>query len=411
MAIWWKLVCFPYARVPVTAPTAHQLEDILWAELSKWGKKLEPHFRDQFDIKSKKVVNRANPDDWFAVGRTARRGESDALQGFHDDNLMFVVDEAFGVHEKNFEPVKGALTQAGNSILIMGNPTDLTGYAAKAFKKNRARWNCLTFNSEDSPLVSAEYVEEMEAEYGRNSDIFKVRVQGEFPRAAFNQLIAHNLADAARGKFMRPEMYQHAAKLLGVDVARFGDDRSVITKRQGLLTHPQQKFYGIDTMTLAGHVAHEITTWKPDATFVDVGGMGAGVVDRLRQLGHEVIEVNFGDVATDENKYHNKRSEIWGEMMAWLKAGGSIPDDDDLVDDLVGPLYAHDSKQRLALERKRDMKKRGLASPDCGDSLAVTFAEKVSPKSWRGDAQPKVDYDPLQGLPDSETSGMDYNPI
>ena len=189
-------------------------------------------------------------------------------------------------------------------------------------------------------------------------------------------LITIYVASAAAQREYVITHYGFAPVVLGVDVARFGDDRSVIQVRQGLYAYTPQTYQGIDTMTLSGHVARAIDQHKPQAVFVDVGGMGAGVVDRLRQLGYRTIEVNFGGRASDET-YADKRTEMWFGMRDWLLQGGSIPNLSPLKTDICGPTYEFMSNGKVKLERKDDMKARGLPSPDLGDALALTFAEPV----------------------------------
>jgi hypothetical protein len=215
------------------------------------------------------------------------------------------------------------------------------------------------------------------ADYGEDSDFVRVRVRGVFPRASSMQYIPCDLVDAAVVRHVPPEEVKTMPKVIGVDVARFGDDQSVVQRRQGLASWAPRKFRGIDNMDLVGVILSEIKEWSPDAVFIDAGG-GQGVIDRLRQLGHNVIEVSFGSEADDKAHYFNKRTEMWGRMRAWLKSGGSIVDDMDLKSDLIGPEYGYSDKDQEQLERKKDMKARGLASPDCGDALALTFAYHVA---------------------------------
>jgi hypothetical protein len=175
-----------------------------------------------------------------------------------------------------------------------------------------------------------------------------------------------------------------------VDCARFGDYQSFILKRQGLQVLEIKCFREIDLMELASHVIHEADQWKPDAIFVDQGGLGAGVVDRIRQLGNRVTGVDFGGRAGQDGKYANKRAEMWGNILDWLKSGGALPDDSELRDDLIGPQYMFDAKERIQLEKKADMKKRGLASPDAGDALAVSFFSTVRSRSDDFDIRRKL---------------------
>jgi len=169
-------------------------------------------------------------------------------------------------------------------------------------------------------------------------------------------------------------------KIMAVDVARFGDDSSVICKRQGRKVFPLIKYKGIDTMQLAGRVAEAIEAWMPDAVVIDGVGVGAGVVDRLVNLGYGtlVTELNGGSKPDDPATYYNKRAEMWGVMRDALKAGIDIPEDRELMDDLIGPEYGFTSKQQIQLEKKEDMKRRGISSPDNGDALAMTYA--VAPR-------------------------------
>jgi len=400
--LWWFLCCWPHSRVPVTAPTGHQLNDILWSEVVKWGNRMDPWYRAQFEVTAEKVAHKDHPKTWFAVARTARKENPDALQGFHGEDLLYIVDEASGVPLEIFQPVEGALTGPNNKILLQGNPTQTTGYLFDSHHKDRGRWSRFNLSSEDSPLVAEEYVRSMEEKYGRDSDIFRVRVLGLFPRAAVNQLIPLDLVEAAAARNVREINFREAPKLLGVDVARFGDDSSALIRRQGLAASGLRRFHGLDSMTLAGIVAQEIQEWQPDAVFIDGVGNGAGVVDRLRQLDYSIIEVNAGERAIDQAKFYNLRAEMWVKARDWLKAGAEIPDDQQLKDDLTGPEYGFDAKNRIQLERKEDMKKRGLASPDAADALAHTFARPVAlPESklharGREPAMAETDYDLFQ---------------
>lgn len=373
--VLWGLICFDDVKIPCTAPTAHQLQDVLWAEIAKWHEKMPGWFRDQIEIKADRVVVKGAEKTRFAVARTARKENPEALQGFHAENLLFVIDEASGVPEPIFEVARGALSTKTARVVMCANPTQLTGYFYNSHHKNRDNWTRLHFSCLDSPLVDPSYIAEMAAEYGEDSDVYRVRVLGDFPRASVVQLIPLDLVEAAMGKHLRADQYNFAPKVLGVDVAWYGDDRSVIVLRQGLMSKVLGKWRDIDNMTLAGLVAQYEDEYQTDTTFVDVG-WGTGVIDRLRQMGRNPVAVNFGGRPTSA-KYANKRTEMWCELKKWLESGGALPDDEDLRDDLVGPEYSFDPAGRIKLERKEDMKKRGLSSPDIADALALTFAYPV----------------------------------
>ena len=372
--VLWFVSCFPDCKVPCTAPSSHQLRDVLWAEIAKWHAKMHPWFRDQIQIRGDKVQV-DGVKNRFAVARTSRKENPEALQGFHATNLLFVVDEASGVPEQIFESARGALSTEGARIVMTSNPTRNDGYFYASHNKNRDNWTRLTFSCEESELVSGQYISEMREEYGDDSDIYRVRVLGEFPLAGVNQLIPRYLVEEAAARKMHSTQYNFAPRILGVDVAWEGDDRSVIVYRQGLHSRILARFHKVDNMTLAGIVAEHWIDLQVHACFVDMG-MGTGVIDRLRQMGYNPIPVAFGGKSESE-RFSNKRTEMWWGIKEWLEQGGQIPDERDLIADLVGPEYGFTPNGKIQLERKKDMKKRGLASPDIGDAYALTFAGKV----------------------------------
>lgn len=198
----------------------------------------------------------------------------------------------------------------------------------------------------------------------------------DFSAAAENALITIDLVSKAASRELLEKDFFFAPKVIGVDVARFGDDRSVIMKRQGLYAWDPIVFQDVDNMTLAGHVAAEIDQWKPDAVFVDAG-RGEGVIDRLRQLKFRVTEVNFGGKSVDPH-FHDKRTEMWMGAKVWLEQGGCIPNDPELKTDLCGPTYEYTAAGKVRMESKDKLKERGLRSSDLGDALALTFAMPVA---------------------------------
>jgi hypothetical protein len=224
-------------------------------------------------------------------------------------------------------------------------------------------------------------------EWGEDSDRARVRIRGEFPRGGSTQFISGDLVAAARKRIV--DGHQAMPVILGVDVARFGDNRSVIFKRQGRLatycgSKSQAVFYGMDTQILGGRVQEAIDREKPDAVVIDGDGIGGAVYDFLKARGYDrktaLVEFHGGQAARDQDKYLNKRAEIWGDTKDWLE-GGQIPDDPEMDTDLTGPDYGyHPTKGCIALETKDEMRARGVDSPDLGDALAMTFAVKVAPK-------------------------------
>ena len=212
-------------------------------------------------------------------------------------------------------------------------------------------------------------------------------MRGEFPRAGSAQFIASDVVAACR-KY-KATGYEALPKVLSVDVARFGDDQTVIGIRQGTQVPDPGKYRGKDTVWTAEKVIEFIGQHKPDATVVDGDGLGAGVIDNLNHRGYSarLFEFHGGASANDGAAFYNRRAEVWGSVRNWLMDGAEIPDDPELETDLTAPEYGFSNKQQIQLEKKEDMKKRGLASPDCGDCLAMTFAVKVMPKPKNPPAQ------------------------
>jgi hypothetical protein len=385
--ILWFVSVFGDCKVPCTAPTLHQLEDVLFAEVRKWADTMHPALRKALKISTLKVEVVGEEKTRFAVARTARKENPDALQGFHATNILIIVDEASGVPEPIFNVLEGALSTKGARVALTGNPTRNSGYFFESFHKHAKMWTCLHFDSRKSPRASAEYNSKMLEKYGVDNDIFRIRVAGEFPNASERQLITMSMVESAQNRHLDEKQYKHAPIIIGCDPAWYGSDRSVVYLRQGL--YAKKLFAGrdVDNMWLAGFVNEQWDIYGADACFIDMG-WGAGVVDRLKQLGKKPVHVAFGGRATKHEEYHDKRAEMWWTMRDWLhEAGGCIPEHDELKTDLTAPEYAFTAKSKKALESKDEIKKRGLDSPDEGDALALTFAFPVTLKS---DAETKA---------------------
>lgn len=389
----WGLTCFSQVRVGCTAPTAHQLQDVLWPEIRKWRDKMLEPWRSAVDVTNDRVLVRGT--DNFAVARTARKDNPDAMQGLHAANMIFLIDEASGIDDVVFEVAQGALSTEGARVVMAGNPTRTTGYFYRAFHVNRAYWDCHTFTCVDSPLVSADYVRQMADEYGEDSDIYRVRVAGEFPSGGDMQLIHMPDAERAAARILRDEQYRFAPVLLGVDVAWYGGDESVIARRQGAWSDIVWRGRSVDPTTLAGIVMEHEDRLRADAVFVDATGIGAGVLSNLLSLGRAPIRVDFGG-GSSVPAYLNKRAECWAKMREWLVSDGRIPDEQRLKDDLTGVQYQYNLHGKLQLERKEEMRKRGLSSPDYADALALTFAFPVKP---RNEAFRRIDRRTDEGTP------------
>ena len=382
--LWGMSTCVD-TRGVVTANTEAQLKNKTWAELAKWHRLcICGHW---FELSATSLVSKfpGHEKTWRCDMVAWNEKKPEAFAGLHNKGrrILLIFDEGSAIADSIWEVAEGALTDDDTEILwlVFGNPTRNVGRFRECFGRLKHRWRNRQIDSRTVSITNKEQIQQWVDDYGEDSDFVRVRVRGVFPRAGNCQLISSELVSAAMNRHVRPEDYAHAPLVFGVDVARFGDDQCVIVKRKGLaVVEPLKKFRGVDTMDFAGIVAREIDQDRPAAVFVDAGNMGAGVVDRLHQLGyHQVIGVNFGSSAIYPAQFLNKRVEMWCLMRDWLKTPCGLPNDSELEADLIGPEYGFTGDgSKMALEKKEDMKKRGLSSPDCGDALALTFAEPVA---------------------------------
>ena len=316
----------------------------------------------------------------------------------HAEHVLLIFDEASGIPDIIWEVAEGAMTTPKAMFYVFGNPTKNTGRFKECFEKDAARWHQRQIDSRTCKMTNKEELKEMIKVYGEDSDFVRVRIRGVFPRAGSMQFIASDMVDLAILTHLELQVHLHMPIVLGVDVARFGDDKTVVVARQGRKVIGMFKWTETDLMETARRIAVKIDEYRDQglaATFVDSVGLGAGVVDRLRQLNYDVIEVNAGSKAADEEQFFNKRSEMWYNMREWLQNGADIPKDMDLRAGLIGLEYGYDDKNKLRLERKQDMKKRlpSTGSPDEGDALAHTFAEHLGDVS-RQYFEPEGSFEP-----------------
>lgn len=382
--LWFTCTHFP-CKVPCTAPTKHQIEDVLWGELALWRRKMKQGLADLFEVTSERMYLKMAPDECYAVARTARADNPDALQGFHSENILFVVDEASGVPDEIFQPLEGALSTPGAKSIMAANPTRTRGYFYDSHHRNRAQFNVVRVSCEDSSRVSPRYIEKMKAQYGVESNVYRVRVLGEFPHEAADVLIPLSMAEAAVERelavsdFLRP--------VWALDVARYGECLNALAKRRGnTLLEPIKTWGNVSTMETTGRLYQEYMDTppaeRPHEIIVDVIGVGGGVVDRAIELGLPVRGVNVGEAPPKDGskRYQNLRAYLWWQMREWFMSQNcTIPREgsDYLISELTDVHYALTSSSKIAIEAKKDMLERGVPSPDRADSLMLTFAGGV----------------------------------
>jgi hypothetical protein len=314
-----------------------------------------------------------------AVIRIFGADNPDAMRGVRLDGA--VLDEVAQIKPEIWNDVlQPALSDRRGWAMFIGTPSGINLFSELYFKANELPgWYGARYTVYDTNAIDEDEVERLRRDMSETS--FAREYLCDFSAAGDNQLISLSDAESAAKRSYGNADIDHAPKIIGVDPARFGDDRSVIFKRQGLQAFPPLVFRGMNNMDLAVRVATEILDWQPDAVFID-SGAGAGVIDRLRQLNYDVIEIPFGGKATKEKLFINKRSEIWIEMAEWLKEGGAIPNEPSLKQEVSTPIYWYDAAGRKCLESKDEIKKRlqGGGSPDLADALALTFSMPVMKK-------------------------------
>ena len=400
--VLWFLSCFPYARVVCTAPTKQQLHDVLWSEIAKWQAR-SPLLKVLLKWTKTYIYVVGMEKRWYAVARTATKPEN--MQGFHEDNMLFVVDEASGVADPIMEAIQGTLSGINNKLLMCGNPTKTSGYFYDSHNDKCARFRVHHVSSRDSPRTSKENIKALEDDYGADSNVVRVRVDGEFPNQENDVFIPlplinsgvnnelWSMEDVLTGK------YRIGYIALGVDIARFGDDETVIASNvDGVITLPMTR-RGQDLMRTAGDIVRTYRkTLKqyPKYTgkiiiYIDDTGLGGGVTDRLNEVRREeklwrmtIRPVNFAEKVPDSEAaayYANIATYQWAIVRDYLRNKELVlPDDGNVIGQFSARKYSIASHGRLILEPKDAMKKRGIKSPDRAEAIALSCMQEK--RNW-----------------------------
>jgi phage terminase large subunit len=374
--VLWFLLTHQNCKIPVAANSQDQLRDTIWPEIAKWHRQLPDALRAMIDVQAERVVVVQDPEGAFAVRRTASKENPEALQGFHAEHLLFLIDEASGIPDVVFEVGMGALSTPGAKVLMAGNPTRTSGFFYDTHHSLRSRWHTMHVSCLDVTRAQG-HIEDIRAKYGDNSNAWRVRVLGEFPTADDETVIPLEFVMAAVGRNVSSLPYY---PVWGVDVARFGDDRTALAKRQANRLLEPIKFWGsTDLMVTTGMIKAEYEQTAPDLRpreiLIDAIGLGAGVYDRCKELGLPVRAINVGEAAATRENCMRLRDELWFKGREWFQDKlCSIPQDDALIAELTAPTYTFSSSGKMIVERKEDMKKRGMRSPDLADAFLLTFA-------------------------------------
>lgn len=401
--IMWFMSVFPYPKCVAVSPSARQLRDNLWSEIAKWHQKSK--IRDWFVWQSDKFyLKECNGQQWFISARTANPRNSadeqaETLAGIHEDFVLIVGDEATGVPDPVFRPLEATLTRKCNLCLLTFNPTKGKGFAYDTQYKERDQWVTFRWNSEESELVTKESIDRLERKYGRDSNSFRIRVLGLPPLSGENEVIPWDWIEEAVDRDLEP--LTNDQLVYSLDVGAGGDD-SVLLKKFG------PKVVGItavgynESTKVVDWAVREILAGEPAVFFGDPIGWGWGVIGeierRVKHMDMQIMPVNVSETAYNEDRFHRLRDELWWQMREEFERGHlSIPDDPILKGDLNAPHY-DDSTGIIKVESKKDLKRRGIESPNRADALMMTMkygpgeirrrhtrpkASRASEVSWR----------------------------
>ena len=412
---WWFFVTRTHPKIVATSITGDNLSDGLWTELSLLQQR-SVFLKEAFNWTATRITAKDHPETWWMSARTWPKGgdasqQADTLAGVHADHVMFIIDEAGGVPDAVAAAAEGGLANAAEGsgrtarFIIAGNPTHLSGPLFRACTSERGLWWVKEISGDPddpkrAPRVSIQWAREQIQKYGRDNPFVLVNVFGKFPPASTNTLLGPDDVSAAMQRVYPRALWANEVKVLGVDVARFGDDRTVILLRHGPVAFAPRVLRNQDTMQVAGQVAQVFDEHKPDGLFLDAATFGAGVLDRLVQLGYPAIGIDFG-AADYDPKFRNRRAGMWWRMAEWIRGRGALPQMPELQAELTTPTYKFDENNKLQLEKKAEVKKRTGVSPDLADALALTFAQPVAARdirealSTRAAVGKAADYDPF----------------
>ncbi len=420
---WHFLTCFPHPNIAATSITGENLRDGLWKEMAKWQIR-SPLLQDQFTWTAERIFLKAHPATWWMSARKWSKAsdatqQANTLAGLHADYVMFLLDETGAMPRAVMAAAEAALGSGIRSKLVQaGNPTNLEGPLYDACVTERHLWELIEITGDPddpkrAPRVDVQWARDQIAKYGADSPWVLVNVFGKFPPSSLNSLLGPDEVQAAMARHLRSDQYDWAQKRLGVDVARFGDDRSVIFPRQGLASFKPVVMQGARTTDIAARVALAKQKWGSEVEFIDdTGHWGHGVIDNLVAAGHSPVGIQFHGQAIDP-RYRNKRAEMWIGMAEWVKSGGALPPIAELVAELCTPTYTF-LNGKFLLEDKDQIKERLGRSPDLADALALTFAlpempaqiaalargnharTEFDPYSDADERQAKVEFDPYR---------------
>lgn len=406
---WNFLVTRPFPKIAATSISGDNLRDGLWTEMAKWREQ-SPLIKESFVWQKERIFAKDYPETWWMAARTWSKSADpntlgNTLAGLHADYIMFVLDESGGFPDAIMASAEAALSSCIEGHIIQaGNPTHLEGPLYRACTADRANWHVVEISGDPddpkrSPRVKIEWARQQIASFGKDNPWVLVNVFGQFPPASMNALIGPDEINASIARRYRDIDFAEHPRILGIDVARFGDDSSIIFPRQGLQAFNPLQFRNIDGNQGAEVTVRKWNDWDADGCFIDnTGGFGASWIDNLTRLGKAPIGIHFSETQGVDPQYFNKRAEMAFKLVSWIKAGGALPDIPELSRALTATTYTFKG-EKLIIEPKEDIKvKLNGQSPDHMDALMLTFAlpiDKIRSTGPQPRAQHQIEYDPF----------------
>lgn len=392
---WNFLSCYgdkhEHPKGAAVSVTSDNLKDNLWAELSKWQNRSE-FLMAAFTWTKERIFAKDHPSTWFLSARSfSKTANSDeqgrTLSGLHAKYVLYLIDEAGDISPAVLKSAEQGLSTGPRfgKILMAGNPTSHDGMLYAVATALADQWHVIRITGDPddpdrSPRIDLEWARGQIEKHGRDNPWVMAFILGKFPPASINTLLGPDEVSAAMRRNITEDKFSFSQKRLGVDVARFGDDRTILFPRQGLVAFKPTEMRGARTNEIAARVALAKSKWRSEIEAVDdTGGYGAGVIDSLIQSGLSPLPVNFSGKAIDP-RYLNKRAEMWFEMAEWVKRGGLLPNDPELVKELTAPTYTFQNG-KFQVEPKDQIKERLGYSPDKADALCLTFCLPEMPAS------------------------------
>jgi hypothetical protein len=378
------LLCKYDCRILITSPSFQQLNRVFNSEAMKWKAKMPDVWGDMFTITRERIVLNAKKGVQIANIVTASAENEESLQGGHADNYVILADEASAINEGVFDILQGTLSTGVGRFILTSNPTRSSGRFYEIFhrmkEKTTSMWTTLYFSAYDCPHVNDHFIQEIKDMYGEDSDQFRVRILGQFPRTSISQFVPTDIVERAQDKHIPIGEVRPFPKICGVDIARQGDDETVFVTRQGPKIVDITTYHGLDGPDVASKLLDYYRVWDHKAVFIDAHGVGASPYDaakRLPGLKDVIKPLNVSLPSTKPHEYANVRAHLWGLYKNWLGGDVDIPNDPELLAQTISQTYGYNGKLAYLMTAKRDMKRMGIKSPDRPDACTFTFADQL----------------------------------